>query len=132
MIAGVFVKTTRRKRGDKTYEYLSLVEAVRDGDRTGHRTLLRLGEVSALQASGQLERIVAALQRHLERHDHGLDGGVERGGVDAESARSIGATAAVHALWRRLRLDVHFASVGAERGAEPCSTTPCAPWSPTG
>ncbi len=30
---GVFVKTTRRKRDDKTYEYLSLVEAVRDGDQ---------------------------------------------------------------------------------------------------
>ena len=25
---GVFVKTTRRRRGDKTYEYLSLVESV--------------------------------------------------------------------------------------------------------
>ena len=67
----MFVKTTRRKRGDKTYEYLSLVEAVRDGDRTGHRTLLRLGEVSALQASGQLARIVAALQRHLEHDANG-------------------------------------------------------------
>ena len=72
MIVDVFVKTTRRRRGDKTYEYLSLVEAVRDGDRTGHRTLLRLGEVSALQDSGQLARIVAALQRHLE-HDRGAD-----------------------------------------------------------
>ena len=57
-MAGVFVKTTRRKRGDKTYEYLSLVEAVRDGERTGHRTLMRLGEVSALQSSGQLAWIV--------------------------------------------------------------------------
>jgi Transposase DDE domain len=113
----VFVKTTRRRRGDKTYEYLSLVEAVRDGDRTGHRTLLRLGEVSALQASGQLERIVAALQRHLE---HRPDGGRDEVAVEAlraDSARSVGATAAIDALWRRLHLDVHFAGVGLERGA---------------
>jgi Transposase DDE domain len=121
MIVGVFVKTTRRKRGDKTYEYLSLVEAVRDGDRTGHRTLLRLGEVSALQASGQLARIVAALQRHLE-HDDVDDAGVESA-VDvellsAEAARSVGATAAVGVMWQRLRLDGHFARVGAERGAD--------------
>ena len=49
------------------YEYLSLVESVRDGSRVGHRTLLRLGEVTALRESGQLERIVAALERHLGR-----------------------------------------------------------------
>lgn len=114
----MFVKTTRRRRGDKTYEYLSLVEAVRDGDRTGHRTLLRLGEVSALQASGQLARIVAALQRHLEPGDVGSVDAVDVDALSAEAARSIGATAAVAAMWRRLRLDVHFARVGAERGAE--------------
>ena len=39
----MFVKTTRRRRGDKVYEYLSLVESVRDGSKVGHRTLLRLG-----------------------------------------------------------------------------------------
>jgi len=33
------------------YEYLSLVESVRDGSKVGHRTLLRLGEVTALRES---------------------------------------------------------------------------------
>jgi Transposase DDE domain len=112
----VFVKTTRRKRGDKNYEYLSLVEAVREGERTGHRTLLRLGEVTALRESGQLERIIAALRRHLDGDD--VDG--DRVALDplvAEDARSVGAVAAVHAVWCRLGLDTHFAKVGAERGA---------------
>jgi len=119
MIGGMFVKTTRRRRGDKTYQYLSLVEAVRDGERTGHRTLLRLGEVSALQASGQLARIVAALQRHLERGHVGVaDVEVDVGALSAEAARSVGATAAVATLWRRLRLDTHFWAVGVERAAE--------------
>ncbi len=49
------------------YEYLSLVESVRDGAKVGHRTLLRLGEVTALRESGQLERIVAALESHLRK-----------------------------------------------------------------
>ena len=40
---------------------------MRDGARTGHRTLLRLGEVTALRDSGQLGRIVAALESHFER-----------------------------------------------------------------
>jgi hypothetical protein len=107
----VFVKTTRRHRGDKTYEYLSLVETVRDGDRIGHRTLLRLGEVTALRESGQLERIVAALEAHLRRER------VEVGDLAAEHAPAVGGIAAVGVLWQRLGLDDWFAKVGAERGA---------------
>jgi hypothetical protein len=110
--SGVFVKTTRRKRGDKTYEYLSLVETVRDGSRIGHRTLLRLGEVTALRESGQLERIVAALESHL-RHER-----VDLDAVVAEDAPALGAVAAVEAVWARLGLDDWFAKVGADRGAE--------------
>jgi hypothetical protein len=107
----VFVKTTRRRRGDKTYEYLSLVESVREGGRVGHRTLLRLGEVSALRASGQLERIVAALEAHLERER------VDVAALAAEDAPAIGGMAAVTAVWQQLGLDSWFAKVGAERGA---------------
>lgn len=107
----VFVKTTRRRRGDKTYEYLSLVETVRDGDRIGHRTLLRLGEVTALRQSGQLERIVAALEAHLRRER------VDVTALAAEGAPAVGGVAAVHAVWQQLGLDVWFAKLGAQRGA---------------
>jgi hypothetical protein len=108
----VFVKTTRRRRGDKTYEYLSLVEAVRDGDHTGHRTLVRLGEVTALRASGQLERIIAALEAHLERDR------LDVAALSAVDAPAVGAVAAVHTVWRRLGLDVWSAKFGADRGAD--------------
>jgi transposase len=111
-IVVVHVKTTRRRRGDKTYEYLSLVETVRDGDRIGHRTLLRLGEVGALRASGQLERIVAALESHLTRQRVDVDA------VAVADAPAIGAVAAVASVWQRLELGGWFAKVGAERGAE--------------
>lgn len=106
------MKTTRRVRGDKTYEYLSLVETVRDGAKIGHRTLLRLGEASGLRTSGQLERIVAALEAHLERER------VDIGGLVAEDAPAVGGVAAVAAVWHRLGLDTWFAKLGAERGAE--------------
>ena len=108
----VFVKTTRRRRGDKTYEYLSLVESVRDGARTGHRTLLRLGEVTALRSSGQLGRIVAALESHLERER------VDAAALEAGDARALGDMACAWAVWQRLGLDGWFSGVGAERGAE--------------
>ena len=108
----MFVKTTRRRRGDKVYEYLSLVESVRDGSKVGHRTLLRLGEVTALRDSGQLERIVAALEAHLRRER------VDVGAVAAEGAPAVGAVAAVATVWGRLGLDGWFAQLGARRGSE--------------
>ena len=43
IVLGMFIKTTRRRRGDKVYEYLSLVESFRQGSKVGHRTLLRWG-----------------------------------------------------------------------------------------
>lgn len=107
----MFVKTTRVKRGNKTYEYLALVEAVRDGERTGHRVLFRLGEASTLRASGQLDRIVAALQHYAARP------WVPADELDAEAAPAVGSIAAAHMLWRQLGLDDWFAKVGAERGA---------------
>ena len=112
IVLGMFVKTTRRRRGDKVYEYLSLVESVRDGSKVGHRTLLRLGEVTALRESGQLERIVAALERHLRRER------VDVGALVAEGAPGVGAVAAVWAVWQRLGLGEWFAVVGARRGAK--------------
>ena len=112
VLLGVFVKTTRRRRGEKVYEYLSLVESVRDGSRVGHRTLLRLGEVTALRESGQLERMVAALERHLRRER------VDVGALAAEGAPGVGAVAAVWAVWQRLGLREWFAQVGARRGAK--------------
>lgn len=108
----MFVKTTRRRRGDKVYEYLSLVESVRDGPKVRHRTLLRLGEVTALRNSGQLERIVAALERHLERER------VDVGELEAVGAPAVGAVAAIWAVWQRLGLGEWFAQVGAARGAK--------------
>ena len=108
----MFVKTTRRRRGDKVYEYLSLVESFRQGSKVGHRTLLRLGEVTALRESGQLERIVAALERHLLRER------VDVGGLAALGAPAVGAVAAVWAVWQQLGLGEWFAQVGATRGAK--------------
>ena len=93
------------------YEYLSLVESVRDGPKVGHRTLLRLGEVTALRESGQLERIVAALEAHLHRERIDVDA------VAAEGAPAVGAVAAVATVWQRLGLGVFFAEVGAGRAA---------------
>jgi hypothetical protein len=107
----MFVKTTVRRRGDKTYTYLSLVEAVRVNGRGTHRTLLRLGEVSELRDSGQLDRIIATLQNHA-------DGTwLQADELAANAAPGFGAIAAIHQLFRRLGLDEHFEQLGDGRQA---------------
>ncbi len=129
----MFVKTTRVKRDNKSYEYLSLVEAVRDGDRTGHRVLFRLGEASALRSSGQLDRIIAALQAHAQRSWLPVDE------VAAEAAPGVASIAAVHTMWRRLGFDGWFAGHGevvasavlamvANRLIDPCSKRRLPEW----
>jgi transposase len=113
----MFVKTTVRRRGDKTYRYLALVEAVRVDGRGTHRTLLRLGEVSELRDSGQLDRIIAALQNHA-------DGTwLQTDELSADAAPGFGAIVAIDHLFRRLGLDTHYEQLGDRRGASSLADT---------
>ncbi len=74
------------------------------------RALLRLGEATALRQTGQLDRIIAALQAHAEGRSS------SSAAIAAEAARSAGGVAAVAAYWERVGLDDHFCSVGATLG----------------
>jgi transposase len=89
-----------------------LVESVRQNGKNTHRTLLRLGEVTALRESGELDRIIAALEAHVDRDR------LELAAMEADDVRSIGGIAAVAELWDRLGLGDWFAKIGAERGAD--------------
>lgn len=127
----MYVKTTTVRRGKKTYEYLSLVEAVRQGGKVRHEVICRLGEASALAATGELERIVAALARHAERDWAAVEE------LSASEAPAIGAIAAVGAYWDRLGLGTHFGegpsshavfAMVANRLCDPCSKRKVVEW----
>ena len=108
----MFVKTTVRKAGQKTYTYLSLVESARVDGKMTHNTLFRLGEVTELRDSGQLDRIIAALRTHAEKTWLSVD----EAAID--EAPGYGAIAACHAYFGRLDLESFFAGVGDSRNAE--------------
>lgn len=113
----MFVKKTVRQRGEKRYEYLSLVEAVREDGKNTHRTLLRLGEVTELRASGQLDRIIKALRTYAEGN------WFEAGELSGEGGPSLGGVAACYSYYRRLGLETYFDSVGAGRKSASLSDT---------
>src|ERR1039458_9521010 len=98
----VFVKRTVKHRGETAYEYLALVEAVRVEGKNTHRTLFRLGEVSELRESGQLDRIVKALATYAKGTY------VEAGEIEGLGSPSFGAVAVAWSYFRRLGLDEHF------------------------
>lgn len=111
------VKRTVRRRGDKEYTYLSLVESVRVGGKKTHRTLLRLGEVGDLERSGQLDRIVEALSSYTERRLVAVDE------LEGEGAPAFGAIAAIATYFDRVGLREHFERVGVQRGADRLADT---------
>ena len=56
-----------RETTARGHRYLYLVESVREGKRVRQRTIRALGRKDALQASGELDRLIASLARHSER-----------------------------------------------------------------
>ena len=108
----MFVKTTVRRRGDKAYTYLSLVESVRVGGKMTHNTLLRLGEAGELRRTKQLDRIIAVLRHHAE------GSWVNGDELSAAGAPGFGAMAAVKTYFERLGLFSFFAQLGDRRNAE--------------
>jgi transposase len=107
----MFLKTTRVRRGNRTYEYLSLVEAFRGDDgKKRHSTLFRLGEASALRETGELDRIIAALTAHAQRRYIDVED------LEAQDAPMLGTMAAVRRLWDELGLQGLFERLGEEAG----------------
>src|ERR1019366_5653582 len=104
----MYVKVSTVRSGKKTYRYLTLAESFRNEDgQPRSRIVARLGEVSEMTTSGELERIVEALSAQLGR------GSLPS--LTAESAPSYGAMAACDAYFSRLLLDELFDGLGRRR-----------------
>ena len=102
------------RTGKKTYRYLTLAESFRDeSGRPRSRIVARIGEVSEMTTSGELERIVEALSAQLGRGSSPQ--------LTAESAPSYGAMAACDAYFSRLLLDELFDKIGRRRRSVPTS-----------
>ncbi len=104
----MYVKVDRVRSGKKVYSYLTLAESYRnESGQPRHRIVARLGEISELKSSGELERIVEALSVQL-----GRGASIE---LSAEAAPSYGAMAACDAYFSRLLLDELFEAIGRHR-----------------
>ena len=63
-VGAMFVRVQRVRQGQRTYEYVHLVEGFRDADgKVRHRVVAKLGRRDRLKASGALDNLAAAFTR---------------------------------------------------------------------
>jgi hypothetical protein len=112
----VFVRVKRSVQPSGTYEYLQIVESIRDGGRVRQRVRATLGRRDQLVATGTLDTLVQALARFSERL-RVVEHVRTAASLQAHTARAWGPalvfgrlweTQGVPALLRRLAADRRF------------------------
>jgi len=95
----MFLRIATRKRDGATYQYLQLVESYREEGRTRQRVLYSLGNVEQLRRDGQLDRLLAGLQRAV--------GEPQRAPIEnirTERVLEFGGIRVAQALWEQFGL----------------------------
>lgn len=60
----MYLRVKRVRRGERSYEYLQLVQGRREGGKVRQRVVATLGRVDELKRSGQMDRLAASFTRH--------------------------------------------------------------------
>lgn len=87
-----------RKKVNKGYTYVHLVENRREGGRTRQRQLASLGRLDELQASGSLDELLKSGGKFAQ--SAAVIAGARNGELDQVRSRRIGAAVVFDRLWR--------------------------------
>ncbi len=113
----MYLRAHRRKKGEETYEYWSLVESVRTADGPRQRTVATLGKLPGLDDEARVgwEHIGEVLDGRLYQRDllkaepePPAWATVDTARMRVERLRRFGEVYLGLALWRRLKLDAFF------------------------
>jgi hypothetical protein len=99
----VFVRVKRSVQDSGIYEYLQIVESVRDGARIRQRVVANLGRRDRLVAEGVLDGLLRSLAKFSERLR--VVEKVRTEGVQAHTARSWGPALVFERLWQQQGVD---------------------------
>jgi hypothetical protein len=100
----MFVRLKRSVQTSGTYEYLQIVESVRDGASVRQRVIANLGRRDRLVADGALDALLSSLAKFSERLR--VVEAVRSDGVQAHAARSWGPALVFERLWHEQGVDV--------------------------
>lgn len=131
----MYLRRNRRKRGDETYEYWTLVESMRTHEGPRQRIVATLGKLPGLDEEARVgwEHIGELLDGRLHQQDllrtetePPAWATVDTSRARVERLRRFGEVYLGLALWRRLKLDAFFDEAMDEGRAEIAwSTTAC-------
>ncbi|HVP66251.1 MAG TPA: IS1634 family transposase [Anaeromyxobacteraceae bacterium] len=98
----MFIRVKRSVQSSGTYEYLQIVESVRDGARVRQRVIGNLGRRDQVVADGTLDGLLRSLAKFSERLR--VVERVREEGLQAHQARSWGPALVFERLWREQRM----------------------------
>jgi len=101
-LARVFIRVKRSVQSSGTYEYLQIVESVREGARVRQRVIGNLGRRDQIVADGTLDGLLRSLAKFSERLR--VVERVRQEGLEAHQARSWGPALVFERLWREQRI----------------------------
>ena len=94
----MFIRVKRSVQSSGTYEYLQIVESVREGTRVRQRVIGNLGRRDQIVADGTLDGLLRSLAKFSERLR--VVERVREEGLQAHQARRWGAALVFERLWR--------------------------------
>ncbi|WP_026987648.1 IS1634 family transposase [Fodinicurvata fenggangensis] len=105
-----------REKTIRGYSYLYLVESVREGGRSKQRIIKNLGRKESVQANGDLERLLASIERFSERSL--VLSQLESGEMAGLSCRRIGPPLLFGRLWEESGCQAVLAALAGQRKFE--------------
>lgn len=112
-IAAVFVRVKRSVQQSGTYEYLQIVESVRDGKKVRQRVLANLGRKDKLMANGRVDGLLRSLARFSERLR--VVDKIRTDGLEAHTTRTWGPALVFERLWKEQGLPPILHSLAKKR-----------------
>jgi hypothetical protein len=109
----VFIRVKRSVQASGTYEYLQVVESVRDGTRVRQRVIGNLGRRDQIVADGTLDGLLRSLAKFSERLR--VVERVRAQGLHAHQARTWGPALVFERLWRQQGLPELLRKLGRGR-----------------
>jgi len=109
----MFVRVKAVQSAGRTYQYLQIVENVRDEGRVRQRVIGNLGRLDELQASGDLERVITQMVEHCPSVR--LIRAAAEGALAVESDLVWGPVLVFDRLWEELGLKQLLIEVGKRR-----------------
>lgn len=112
----MFVRVKRSIQESGSYEYLQIVESVREGTKVRQRVIGNLGRRDRLVADGSLDALLASLAKFSERLR--VVEKVRTEGLHAHTSRSWGPALVFDRLWREQGLPDLLRRLGRDRRFE--------------